>query len=284
MGTRATSIEKLLEKNEKDDLFTIHQYKESEIVRVGTENENSILFMMNGRIQLRDFHGESKIFKSNRMYFISKNYAPYEGIVFKSATYIEMNTENLLPYVEQVLLNKIVFKYTPNTSNIYELEIKKTLSYFLAEILYYKKHGLTSKYLFDIKRKEFLFIVRTLYQKEVLACFFSPTVLNQNEFRMSVFANYTNSISTTVKDLAAKCNMTTKTFTRKFKTEFDMNPHVWIIQQKVKSLDYSLVYETLSTSEILDKYNFASESELLIFCKKHNLRFNLLDSVTPFRT
>ena len=67
--------------------------------------------------------------------------------------------------------------------------------------------------------------------------------------------------------------MTTKTFTRRFKIEFETTPHKWITEQKIKKLEYSLTHEIQSRQEILDKFHFANQAELIRFCAKHGIAY-----------
>lgn len=275
MGVQFKTIARLIVKEEDDNVFQYYHYQKNEIIDIGSFDENSIFFIMSGEILINDFQGTKKVFEAGSMYFLSKNYAPYKGIVNKTATCVELKSDNLLPYIEQVLLFNIIAKYTPDELRLDELEIKKPLRYFLSEIIYYKNGEFTSKSFFHLKKMEWLFIMRKFYSKDLLARFFSPTVLNESKFRMTVFAKYTDKI--TVKELSEECCMTTKTFTRHFKTEFNTTPLKWLMMQKIKSLNYTLVYDTLPLDEILDKYNFKSDTELLEFCCKNSIKFNMFE-------
>ncbi|MBB4037467.1 AraC-like DNA-binding protein [Dysgonomonas hofstadii] len=259
---------------EKDDSFKVHYLTGDKEFMMGIPGENSIVFIMKGKILIQKDDSDYMMFSTNNMFFISKAFGPYKSITKESSIYIELKSDNLLPFIDQVLLNRIVSLYAPDAIELNKLQIKKTLRYFLSGIIYYRRNKIFSKYVYDIKKKEFVFLMRTLYDKQTLAGFFSPVLLSQNHFRMDVLANYTH--DSTVKSLSKKCFMTTKTFTRKFKAEFGMTPHKWIVNQKVKSLEYYLVHKTVSVDNILTEFHFSSMTEFLHFCDKYNLKAKLL--------
>lgn len=259
---------------EKDDSFKVHYIDNGTEFMIGIPGENSIVFVMKGKILVQKDASEHKLFDDNSMFFISKVFGPYKSITKESTIYIELKSDNLLPFIDQVLLNQIVSLYAPDPIELNKLLIKKTLRYFLSGIIYYRRNKIFSKYVYDIKKKEFVFLMRTLYDKQTLAAFFSPVLLSQNHFRISVLTNYTH--NSTVKSLAKNCFMTTKTFTRKFKSEFGTTPHKWIVLQKVKGLEYYLVHQTVSIDKILSEFHFSNMAELLQFCDKHNLKTKLL--------
>lgn len=260
--------------SEKDDAFRIHYHNECKDIQLGISGENSIIFIMKGGIFIKK-DSEYDLYDKNSMLFISKAFKPYEATTKEGSIFIELKSENLLPFIDQVLLNQILSLYAPNAIELERLYIKKTLRYFLSGIIYYRRNNIFSKYIYDIKKTEFIFLMRTLYDKQALARFFSPILLCQNQFRMDVLANY--SYNSSVKDLARKCFMTTKTFTRRFKAEFGITPYKWIIHQKVKSLEYYLVHKTRPIENILEEFNFSNTTEFIAFCNKHNLDSKLLN-------
>ncbi|MDR2947801.1 MAG: AraC family transcriptional regulator [Prevotella sp.] len=258
---------------EKDDSFKVHYHSEDSDILIGIPGENSIVFIMKGKVLIQK-ESDYNLYSKNNMLFISKAFGPYKATTKESSIYIELKSDNLLPFIDQVLLNQIVSLYAPNSIELEKLHIKKTLRYFLSGIIYYRRNKIFSKYVYDMKKQEFVFLMRTLYDKQTLARFFSPILLSQNQFRMEVLANYTHNSS--VKSLAKKCFMTTKTFTRKFKTEFGITPYKWIMHQKAKSLEYYIVHKTVSMDHILKEFHFANMAEFIAFCEKHNLKTKLL--------
>lgn len=260
----------------RDDSFQVFYYANNQEINLGAFDENSIVFIMKGKLDVNRGFREKSQFEMNDMFFVSKALGPYAGITLESTILINLRSDNLLPFRDIVLLNKIVSSIAPVPVELEKLRVKKTLRYFLSGIIYYRLNNIFSEYVYDMKKKEFVFLLRTLYDKETIARFFSPILLSQSPFRMHVIDNYRH--DSTVKQLADKCFMTTKTFTRKFKLEFGMTPYRWIVLQKVKALEAYLSLNATSLDEILKEFYFEDEAEFNNFCDKHNVKGKLLES------
>lgn len=260
-----------IDKN-KDGLFKLHLHIKGDKFTAGVENDHSIFFILKGKIKITKQNSENKIFGSNTMFFCSKNLGPYQATILDDTLFIELSAENIFSFVDMAALNKIIFEHSPNMVELEKVYIKKLLRNFLFNIVYYKQNNISSRYIQDVKRKEFIYLLKALYSKQAIARFFSTLYIYQNEFKLSVLTNYTDDC--TAKTLAEKCFMTTKTFTRRFKSEFKTTPHKWITEQKIKKLEYSLTHEIQSRQEILDKFHFSNQAELIRFCLKHNIEYN----------
>lgn len=89
-----------------------------------------------------------------------------------------------------------------------------------------------------------------------------------SQFKIDVFRAYRNSI--TVQDLANALFMTTKTLSRRFKDEFKTTPQDWIIEQKLYNINHLIVNRGYTISQIIEEFDFSSESAFKQFCKRHN--------------
>ena len=118
----------------------------------------------------------------------------------------------------------------------------------------------------NLKESEFFFILRAFYEKEKIACFLSPVIFNQNDFKSMVLTKYTNTCS--VEELASKCNMTSKTFTRRFKEQFNTTPYQWLMKQKNKDIKIGLAQGT-SIQKISDDFGFESVARFMNYYKKN---------------
>lgn len=261
-------------KKRPDILFRLQDYKRGDEFSVGTSDDHTIVFVLLGNIQISTKKEQEIEFASETMFFCPKLLSPYKAIAKEDTTLIQLNTEFVLPSMDSVRLNDIFAQYAPEPIELFGLKIEKILRTFLTNVVYYGRNKLSSGLLQDIKVKELIFLLRSLYDQKSLACFFSTLSLSQNKLKNTVLDNYTDNC--TVNSLAAKCFMTTKTFTRKFKVEFGTTPYKWIIQQKTKSLEYTLTHLNKPIDEILESFHFSSISELLQFCRKHKINTELL--------
>lgn len=258
--------------------FKLHLFSGGSSFSLGLSNDHSIIFILKGRVKIEKNEISQKLFDKNSMFFCSRFLGPYPAIALEDLLFIELRFHNLLNFIDLVYFNKMISTYSPSPIELSKLHVKKILRNFLFNIAYYKQNNISSSYLHDVKRKEFIYLIKELYSEKALARFFSTLFICQNPFRFQVYANYTDEC--TAKLLAERCFMTTKTFTRKFKAEFETTPHKWIIQQKIKRLEYSLTHEIQSLQEVLDKFHFSNMTELCRFCEKHNIEVKFLTPKT----
>lgn len=87
------------------------------------------------------------------------------------------------------------------------------------------------------------------------------------DFVKLVLINYRN--SKTVEELALNCNyLSTKTFTRHFKKNFDISPKQWMMDMKEKEVIYYLKNTDYSLTKIATLLGFANVSHFWNFCIK----------------
>lgn len=255
-------------------LFRLQNCIKNQEYSIGTQNDHTIVFVLQGTILVVSKSSEEIEFTADSMFFCSKIFAPYLMKAKENSTIIQLNTEFVFPFIDKVRLNEIIAQYAPNPIELEKLNIEKMLKPFLSNVVYYGRNKISSAYLQNVKVKEFIFLLRSRYSQEDLARFFSALSPSQSQFKLDVLTNY--SYDSTVVSLAAKCFMSTKTFTRKFKTEFGITPYKWITEQKVKGLEYTLTHQTKSIGEVVDLFNFSTVSDLLTFCRKHKINTELI--------
>lgn len=253
---------------EVDESFTVFHEDIGSHVTLGNIDENVIIFLLKGRIDIKKSDGSSLLLMGNRMYCMSCNHTPYHGEILHPAVYITLKTDTLLPYIDKQTIQNVK-QYKAGDDEIGTLDIQKMLRFFLASIVFLKNNDLKSNVLFALKRQELLFITRKLYPHDELIRFIKPAIVDVSEFRLEVLSKYTNSI--TVKELASECFMIPKTFTKYFKEEFDETPHKWIMDRKINNLNNFFFYKGASIDDILKEFGFASLSELNKFCVRYKL-------------
>ncbi len=75
---------------EKDDSFKVHYIDNDKEFTMGIPGENSIIFVMKGKILVQKDDSEYKLFDDNSMFFISKVFGPYKSVTKESTIYIEL--------------------------------------------------------------------------------------------------------------------------------------------------------------------------------------------------
>ena len=136
---------------------------------------------------------------------------------------------------------------------------------FLNTMQIYLDKKMLCKHLQGLKQSEFFFIMRGFYTKEENAMFFFPVIETRNSFKMLVREKAEN-VKTT-KDLAAACNMTTKTLTRRFKETFNDTPKQWLLTRKKQQVKLE-VLRTDNLKGSQEKVGFSSYAHLNEYCIK----------------
>lgn len=230
------------------------------------ENTNHVLFILSGKIKLFTTNLETKIFKKDMMFIASDKNSAFKGIVLEKTEIVILNIGNSVPFYDDYPLKEIKSYCLKNIIEFEAIEIRQPILCFLQGIIIYFKYKIHNKYMHDLKKYEFLLLMQAFYEKEETIRFFSPIINNINEFKNMVYSRYTNTCS--VEQLASMCNMTTKTFTRKFKEQFNTTPYQWLMEEKNKSIKISLV-QGVPTQKIADEFGFASTSSFISYCKKN---------------
>lgn len=103
------------------------------------------------------------------------------------------------------------------------------------------------------------------YSRDEIINFFCSILCNKNDFKQNVLKNYTRDSS--VSDLALKCNMSLKTFTRRFKENFGETPYQWLLKQNIREIRMKLADPNIQIKDIAFEFGFASASHFSNFCK-----------------
>ncbi len=137
---------------------------------------------------------------------------------------------------------------------------------FFENIIFYLDNKMYCKHLHDLKQSEWCFLMRAFYTKEENATFFASIIQNKDNFILKV-KQLSESV-TTVKELAEKCNMSTKTLTRNFHKYFNTTPKKWLLRQKKEEVRLHLL-RTNNFKMIHNQLGFSSNSHLNSYCKKY---------------
>lgn len=211
--------------------FLLKEYSMSEFFLMNLDSEFSVIFMMKGRIKITDSSNESLTVKANEMCsFLSYN--EYRVEVLKDAKFIICFFEKPKILCDQFSISKLATYYTQKNKTIRNLQMVAPIKAFVKNMEFYLVNKMYCRHLHDIKESEWLFLMRGFYPKEEAANFLGPVIETLNTFKNIVKSNYMN--VSTVTELAEICNMSTKTFSRRFQKEFNETPKQWMLKEQAK--------------------------------------------------
>ncbi|MDR1918879.1 MAG: helix-turn-helix transcriptional regulator [Tannerellaceae bacterium] len=155
----------------------------------------------------------------------------------------------------------------PNINyNFNSLPFRTPLIEFFELLVLYLQRNINCAHLHEIKHQELFLILHTQYPKEDLANLFYPIIGKSFDFRSLILENYLKIHH--IDELAHLSGMGRTNFDNKFKEEFGISPHQWILKQKAKHVRNSLAEPDATFSDVMRKYNFNSATHFTRFCKQ----------------
>lgn len=249
--------------------FHIFEAKKGAKYHLNHEQENYIFFVISGSMLLKNRKGNDILMQSDYMYALCKLCAPYQVEIIEDLQIVVLLADSLANHINIPNLSKILsFDHTECTE-VPHLKYNQVFKSYLHHILLLENCCDIGSNVHELKKMEYLHYMRKLYSKEELAKFTYGIVSTYSDFKMSVYKNYNN--ATNVEKLAESLFMTTKTFTRRFKQEFNSTPHKWILEQKIYHLNHFITNEGVLVPEILKEFDFPSVGALKQFCKRNEI-------------
>lgn len=269
-----------MEISEKKELLRCFQYEKEAPLTVEirklekgfTEEaifrKNGIVFMTKGkaRIMLRD-HPEKTLHEGEFIFIPVGGVVRY--VILKETRITIVRTNGNVRLCEGCRIEELYLRNVPKqeySQEIFALEINRPLRHFLDGLNDTFEGGLLCRNYFDTKAKEMFILLKAYYSREQLRDFFSLILTPDTMFSEHVRANHHK--YATAKELAYAMHMTPKAFSKKFIRIFGELPTDWMRREKAKCVYLELYTGQQPLVQIVDKYNFSSQSHLNKFCKK----------------
>lgn len=231
-------------------------------------DNNYILFMVSGSLKVVDQSGTIYITKADHMYAFSIVSAPYHAEALEDYYCVVLMVKSLRHHLNADNVKKIMTSSYP-VHGVSELAYNNVIKMFIENLILLKETTSLNSNIYNIKNIELLHYFRILYSFDELARFTYGMFVTYSRFKKGVFEAYNN--ATSVQEMADKLFMTTKTFTRHFKEEFNTTPSDWIVDQKIYNLNHLISSKACSMSQVLEEFGFSSLSVFKQFCKRYNV-------------
>lgn len=148
---------------------------------------------------------------------------------------------------------------------IYFLDINERVEPFLSFLDTCMTDGLRCTYYFELKAKEFYFLLRAYYEKKELLYFFYPLLSKDISFSDLVIKNHYK--AKTVQELANLTHYSLSGFQKRFKKVFGVSAYQWMKDERSKTIFHQINSTDKSFKEISEEYGFSSPSHFNDFCK-----------------
>ena len=213
-------------------IFVKQDLEKEDNLSFNLAEEFAVLFINRGSVII-ELPNHQKLRIRNKQIVLLSNYSNYNLTAKSDADLTVLYFERPGSRCDLLRFDKMKSNaYDKNGQLVRTLKMNKPLQDFVKYMDFYLERKMYCRHLHEIKESEFFFLVRAFYTKEDIAYFFDPVVRSLNDFTNQVKGNYMKVES--VRELAEICNMTTKTFTRKFKATFHQTPKQWMMTEKAK--------------------------------------------------
>jgi len=249
-GSRPT-IEKLtLKKGQKWSVFSI---------------DNKSIFVLQGSLCFSFGETLDKIIPSGQMMLLPAG-SQFKSIAEEDAVLIIIrlyNTKQLCDcFSLDALLKEEDSDFDPD---LYFLDINERVGPFLSFLDTCMTDGLKCTYYFELKAKEYYFLLRAYYPKKELLRFFYPLLSKDISFSELVLKNHYK--VKTVQELANMTHYSLSGFQKRFKKVFGVSAYHWMKDERSKSIYHEINSTVKSFKEISEDYGFSSPSHFNDFCK-----------------
>ena len=166
----------------------------------------------------------------------------------------------------ELLLNKYEKNKVEKAGSLV-LKSNRRVRNFCSTLKDYVNDGVKCTYFYDLKIREFLYLIRVYYDKHLVFNFFKSIYSDDFVFSNNVYKNLDK--IKTVKELADALNYSVSGFEKRFKKVFKISPYQWTQQQKAKKIYHEINCSKRTFSEISFDYGFSSPAHFNDFCKMY---------------
>ena len=244
---------------------------EKELISINT---NEIVFFLEGKLRFifKDFP-EYMATKGEIVFLAAGGDFSYEAlsdcviVIFRIHKPIKLC--NTFPIEKLNNIRNIDPKnqYKPRTEHLSLLQMNPRMWYLIYGVRDSLSDGQRCIQFFELKIQEFFLTLRAYYTKEEMHDFLYLILSGDTAFSEYIRLNWNK--YKTVKELSQSMNMTTKSFTIKFKNIFNISPYQWMLDGKAQNIHNEITTTNKPFKQIAAENGFVALSQFSIFCKKH---------------
>jgi AraC-like DNA-binding protein len=202
--------------------------------------------------------------REGEMVFIPQD-AEFTAEAITDLKYILLSFDN-----QFTLCDQLEFEALPHDTSkppiFNKIDVRQPMQAVLDSVMFYLEHKIQCKHLHAMKQKEVFLILRAFYTKEEVARFLAPMLNHNMDFKAFILQHYQE--VKTVEELAGMCEMSVRSFNRKFNEYFNDSPYSWMLKQKSRHIKTRLADGKTTFSTIIKDYGFSSPAHFTTYCKK----------------
>jgi len=185
----------------------------------------------------------------------------------EDVTILTMKLSFNITFCDHLPLEIFLEEYSNSKKNddIGLLEPNVRLTNYANIVKDYIEDGLKCSFFFDVKIREFLYLIRVYYDKKDVYNFFSSIYCNDLLFSNKIYQHIDN--IKTVKEFAKALNYSLSGFEKRFKKVFNKSPYQWVLEHKAKKIYHEINCSKKTFSELAFEFGFSSPAHFNDFCK-----------------
>ena len=236
--------------------------------RAVAANINEVIFVIEGVVRLTSLLTTDKVLVAGQIMFLPyyNNESHLYAVTNSSITIFKLKTTTTLG--EEFLVEKYysLKDFVIETSLTGTLFMNMSIQHFVLGINLLVKDNVHCQKIFELKIKEFFFLLKTYYSEEQICSFLyyihSPDIIFSEYIRNNWYKYMT------IRKLASSLNLSVSQFSRKFKRVFGETAYQWIIHSKAKLIYNELKTGTKPFKQIAWELGFSTIYHFNNFCKK----------------
>lgn len=226
----------------------------------------SVIFLLKGKIEIRTPQRANKIVLSNQFYMVGKNTIA-KGTVEKGSEILIMQFDHISYDAIRVRLQNLRNQLTSKTYTFRPLNANRQMSIYIEQLKDILINQIDCQHYTQGKVNELFLILQLYYNSDDFFTFCHPLISHASSFKEMILQYYLK--TNNLKELQQYTGMSTSTFNRRFKAEFNDSAYQWLLKQKAGQIKLRLMNESTTLSDIIREFGFHSHSHLQKYCKTH---------------
>ncbi|HAC22360.1 MAG TPA: hypothetical protein DCF91_09755 [Porphyromonadaceae bacterium] len=246
--------------------FMLCNYKDNYKFEHLKLNYYTVIFLLKGKIQIYNANRGNKTVLSNQFYLVGKNTVA-KGTVSKDSEVLIMQFDHISYDPIKVKFQNFRNQLTSKNYTLCPLDANRQIRIYIEQLKDILVNQIDCQHYIQGKVNELFLILQLFYTTDELFTFCYPLITNASSFKEMIlqYSLKTNSL----KELQQYTGLSTSTFNRKFKAEFNDSAYQWLLKQKAGQIKLRLMNESITLSDIIREFGFHSHSHLQKYCKTH---------------